>query len=92
MLKRLDVDIRDVPEVIAACVLHNVCKIHGEEFSEEWLEGVESQESESGSAATTLAQPQDSAANIRDALMPHFTKRHTHVNIFNFKLGANRYI
>ena len=74
MLKRLDVDIKDVPEVVAACcVLHNICKIHGEEFSEEWLEGVESQESESGSAAATPAQPQDSAANIRDALMSHFT-------------------
>ena len=73
MLKRLDVDIRDVPEVITACVLHNVCEIHGEEFSEEWLEGVESQESESGSTAATPAQPQDSAVNIRDALMSHFT-------------------
>ena len=32
-----------------------------------------SQESESGSTAATLIQPQDSAANIRDALMSHFT-------------------
>ena len=36
LLKRLDVDIRNVPEVVAACcVLHNVCEIHGEEFSDE---------------------------------------------------------
>lgn len=70
LLKRLDVDIRNVPEVVAACcVLHNVCEIHGEEFSDEWLEGVES---ESGSAAATPAQPQDSAVSIRDALMSHF--------------------
>ena len=55
------------------CPVH-VCEIHGEEFSEEWLEGVESQESESGSAAAaTPSQPQDSAVSIRDALMSHST-------------------
>ena len=44
VFKRLDVDVVDVPEVVAACcVLHNICECHGEEFSEEWLEGVESQ-------------------------------------------------
>ena len=47
LLKRLDVDVSDVPEVVTACcVLHNICKVHGEEFSEELLEGTESQESE----------------------------------------------
>ena len=71
MLKRLDLDIRDVPKVVAACVLHNVCEIHNEEFSEEWLEGVESQESTS--AAPTPTQPQITAVGIRDALMSHFT-------------------
>ena len=39
-------------------MLHNVCESHGDEFSEEWLEGVESQESESGSATATAAQDQ----------------------------------
>ena len=73
MLKRLDVDINDVPEVVATCILHNICEIHGEEFSEEWLKGVESQASECGSATATPLQPQDSAVSIRDALMSHFT-------------------
>ena len=70
MLKRLDVDVGDVPEVVAACcVLHNICECYGEEFSEEWLDGVESQGSECSSVA---AQPQDSAVGIRDTLTSHF--------------------
>jgi hypothetical protein len=71
LLKRLDVDVSDVPELVTACcVLHNICEVHGEEFSEEWL-GVESQASSSGIAAPS--QPQDSAICIRDALKSHFT-------------------
>ena len=72
LLKRLDVDVRDVPELVTACcVLHNICEVHGEQFSEEWLEGVESQGSSSGVAAPS--QPQDSAVSIRNALKSHFT-------------------
>ena len=72
MLKRFDVNVGDVPEVVAACVLHNICERHGEEFSEEWLEGVESQGSECGSVAASTSQPQNSAVSIRDALTSHF--------------------
>ena len=69
MLKRLDVDVGEVPEVVAAsCVLHNICERY-EEFSEEWLDGVECQGSECSSVA---AQPQDSAVSIRDTLTSHF--------------------
>ena len=74
LLKRLDVDISDVPEVVTACcVLHNICEVHGEEFSDEWLAGVESQASESSSGTAAPSQPQDSAVSIRDALKSHFT-------------------
>jgi len=35
LLKRLDVNVSDVPELVAACcVLQNVCEIHGEYFDE----------------------------------------------------------
>ena len=69
MLKQLDIDV-DVPEVVAACcVLHSICERHGEEFNEEWLDGVECQGSECSSVA---AQLQDSAVSIRDTLMSHF--------------------
>lgn len=73
LLKRLDVDVGHVPEVVAACcVLHNICEVHKEIFSEEWLEGVERQTSEYGSVTATTTQPQDGAVTIRDALTAHF--------------------
>ena len=73
LLKRLDVDVSDAPELIAACcVLHNICEIHGEAFNEEWLEGVESRTSERGSTMAATLQPQDSAVSTRNALTSHF--------------------
>ena len=44
----------------------------GDEFSEEWLEGVESQVSKPSSTAVTTTQPQDSAVGIRDTLTRYF--------------------
>ena len=42
LLKRLDVNVYDVPQLVAACcVLHNICEIHGEHFNEEWMEGIQ---------------------------------------------------
>ena len=41
LLKRNDTSIHDLPKLVAACcVLHNICEIHGENFNEEWLDGV----------------------------------------------------
>ena len=42
MLKRIDIDVRNIPELIAACcTLHNICEAHGHSFDEDWLEGME---------------------------------------------------
>ena len=72
LLKWLDVDVGDVPELVTACcILHNICEVHGEDFNDDWLEGVESQVSSSGIAGPS--QSQDSAVGIRDALKSHFT-------------------
>jgi hypothetical protein len=65
LLKHLDVDVGDVPEVVAACVLP-ICERHGEEFSEEWLDGVMCD-----SVEATTAQPQESSVSIRDTLTSH---------------------
>ena len=66
-------DVGDVPELVAACcILHNICKIHGDLFDEEWLKGVENT-SEITSATASTVQPQDTAVAIRNALASHFT-------------------
>ena len=41
LLKRMEIGIKSVPNVISACcVLHNMCEIWGEVFQDEWLEEV----------------------------------------------------
>ena len=40
--KRLDLNVETVCLVIASCcVLHNFCEVMGEDFNEEWLQGVQ---------------------------------------------------
>ena len=74
LLKRLDVDVCDAPEIVAACcVLHNVCEIHGDAFDEQWMEGVE-RDFEESSSVTAHAQPTESSINIRNAFMSYFSQ------------------
>ena len=50
-------------------MLHNICKIHGDTFDEEWLEGVEAV----GEADTAETGSQSvSGESIRRALMAYF--------------------
>ena len=71
LLKRLAVNVSDVPELVAACcVLHNACEIHGEYFDEEWLEGVQD-DSITVNSTPTAAQA-ECGQDIRQALMSYF--------------------
>ena len=71
LLKRLDVSVRDVPELVAACcVLHNMCEVNGDTFNEEWLEGVES--GYDTSIAVVGSSQSESGVNVRQALMVYF--------------------
>ena len=37
-MKRNDMQVENIPiVVVAACVLHNVCKVHNETFDDSWL-------------------------------------------------------
>ena len=71
LMKRNDMHTQNIPTVItAACVLHNLCEVHGECFNESWLH-----EAESGSnfpQPSTVTYPggrSDRPKEIRDALM-----------------------
>ena len=52
-------------------MLHNVCEVHGDEFDEQWLNGVECEDVENSSSSASSVQPADSAANIRNAFFSH---------------------
>ena len=74
MLKRLDVDVSDAPELVAACcVLHNVCEVHGDVFDDEWLNGVECEDFRTSSTSTSSVQSSDSAVDIRNTFMSYFS-------------------
>ena len=59
LLKRNDMMVKNVTDVIAAaCVLHNMCEVHGESFNESWSS------SDSTAHSASVA--------IREALVHHF--------------------
>ena len=73
-MKRNDVVVRNVPNVIAAaCVLHNMCEIHGDSyFDESWTttENDDPSQSEPGDATTSTVTTD--GLPIREALIYHF--------------------
>ena len=72
-MKRLDVAVCDVPELVSACcVLHNVCEIHGDHFNVEWLDGVDRNDRISANATSTHAG--ENSTDIRSALMAYFNR------------------
>lgn len=75
LLKKMDVSISRVPTIVSGCcVLHNLCESQGDEFLEDWMEGVE----ESGELREPdipvlhegTAEPQ----NVRRVLADYFTE------------------
>ena len=75
LLKRLDVDVVDVPELVAACcVLHNICEVHGDGFDEEWIEGVVEGSDVTSSSTNNPAQPTADSVAIRDAFKHYFSQ------------------
>ena len=71
MLKRLDIDVRDVSELVAACCVLHMCEVHGDTFDDDWLNGVDNQEFESNSSSSN---PVQSATDTRNAFMAHFSQ------------------
>ena len=71
--KRLDVQICDAPEVVAACcVLHNICEVHGDAFDEQWVEGGEPRNDPE--LHSQGVQVEENAINIRNSFMSYFSQ------------------
>ena len=70
LLKRLDIHVRDVLELVAACcTLHNICEVHGDTFNEDWLEDVGTT---TGASTADTGSQSASGESIRQALMTYF--------------------
>ena len=76
MTKQNEMNVSKVPNIITACcILHNVCEIHGDAFNEEWLEDINTEESDgTQSSATTTSGNSGYASAIRSALVQYFTQ------------------
>ena len=73
MSKQIDMDIENVPQIIAACcVLHNVCEIHGDSFNDEWLQEVDSDQPDDNELATSVSVSSTSRSDLRTILMEYF--------------------
>lgn len=74
LMKRLDISVVDVPEVVAACcVLHNICEVHGDSFNSEWAEGINLHTCNISTAALTTTTS-NLAVDIRNTLMSYFNQ------------------
>ena len=72
LMKRNDMHVRNIPNVVAvACILHNMCEVHGDAFNDAWLETSDN----SSQPPTTACHSSTSNGpkRVRDALVHYFS-------------------
>lgn len=73
LMKRNDMHVNHIPNIIAAaCILHNLCEVHGEHFNDAWLQDM----SDSNYSPPPTVAIRDGSSNqpkrVRDALVHYF--------------------
>ena len=75
LLKRLDINVSDVPELVSACcTLHNICEVHGDGFNDEWIDGTEQTQQDPSVTNSTAATTNSTGESIREVLMDYFVQ------------------
>ena len=70
LMKRNDKHTEHIPVIISACcILHNMCEIHGENFSDSWLQEDEYEQPVAPSQPSTSSSA--SATNLRNTIMDY---------------------
>ena len=74
LMTRNDMHVNHIPNVIAAaCILHNLCEIHGEHFNDAWLQDM----NDSNYPQPPTVAVRDGCSNqpkrVRDAFVHYFT-------------------
>ena len=74
-MKRNDMYTNHIPTVVAAaCILHNMCEMHGERFNDAWLQDVVQSGSNYSSPPTVCRDGRNERPKqVRDALVQYFT-------------------
>ena len=74
LLKQNDMDVFNVPRVVlACCILHNICEIHGDTFSTVWLDTMTDDQPATIAINTHTSQNTSPAVIIRDKLVQYMT-------------------
>ena len=76
LMKRNDMHISHIPTVTAAaCILHNMCEVHGERFNDAWLQDMICSGCNSSESPTSACRdgPSERPKQIRDALVHYFS-------------------
>lgn len=75
LMKQNDMETHHVPNiVVACCILHNVCEIHGSHFVDSWLESDASTScSQMQPTSTTTSQNTAESVEIRDTLVQYLS-------------------
>ena len=78
LMKRNDNDIKYVPTlVVACCILHNICEMHGDQCEDDWLvvdpnPRIETSVNVTSTFPGSFTSGQHTAAVIREALCDYF--------------------
>ena len=76
LMKRNDMQIHHIPNVIAAaCILHNMCELHGERFNDSWLQAVQADDSIDPPPSVCRDGRNERPKQVRDALVHYFASQ-----------------
>ena len=72
-MKRNDMSIENIPNIVtAACIVHNVCKIHGKSYNEAWLHEIQGSELQQPNSSSVRDSNGDRPKHIRNVLESYF--------------------
>lgn len=73
LMKRNDMHVDHIPNVIAAaCILHNLCEIHGEHFNDAWLQDINDSNYSQPPTVAVRDGHSNQPKRVRDALVHYF--------------------
>ena len=78
LMKRNDMQTHHIPDVIAtACILHNMCEVHGERFNDAWLQAMAQSGGDSIDPSTSVCRDgrSERPKQVRDALVHYFASQ-----------------
>ena len=75
MTKRNDMNVENVPHIVAACcILHNVYEIHGDTFNEAWIANVDDTLEQPAIVTVSKTSSRGNRGTvIRDTLVEYFS-------------------